>query len=342
MSGPVSAAPPPMKIAIVSDAWHPQVNGVVTTYANTSDHLKEQGHDLLMVTPNDFTTVPLPGYKSIRVAVWPWRDVPRRLRDFDPEAIHIATEGPLGHAALRYCRRREIAFTSSFHTQFPEYLRARMPIPVGWSYRYVRRFHGQAIRTLVPTETQRRQLADRGFDKLAVWSRGVDTDLFKPRDKSILDVPRPVAMYMGRVAVEKNIEAFLGMPFAGSKVVIGDGPARKRLQAQFPDSHWLGQKLGEELARYLAAGDVFVFPSRTDTFGVVLLEAMACGLPVAAYPVTGPLDVIDHGMSGYLDNDLATATAKALELDPADCVAHAAKFSWSACASHFAELLSPN
>lgn len=330
-----------MRIAIFTDAWHPQVNGVVRTLSTTCDYLRHAGHDVLPITPQAFRTVPCPTYPSIRLAVLPARGVRRALDAFRPQAIHIATEGPLGYAARRYCMQRKLPFTTSFHTQFPEYIRLRAPVPLRWSYGYLRRFHDAAVRTLVPTATQREKLIARGFRRLCLWARGVDLDIFNPQDPVAWDYPRPVAIYMGRVAVEKNIEAFLALADLPSKVVIGDGPDLERLRARYPDCHFLGPKFERDLARHLAAGDVFVFPSRTDTFGLVLLEAMACGLPVAAFPVQGPLDVVSNGTTGVLDVDLRRAVDAALRLSRAPCVAHAQRFSWAACTGDFASYLAP-
>ncbi|MBX9608397.1 MAG: glycosyltransferase family 1 protein [Gammaproteobacteria bacterium] len=329
------------RIALVTDAWHPQVNGVVRTLDTTVGVLRAQGHEVLTITPQDFRTVPCPTYPSIRLAVLPARGVLRRLDEFRPEAVHIATEGPLGHAARRCCLARGWPFTTAFHTQFPEYLRLRAPVPVSWSYRYLRRFHAPAARTMVPTPTQRDKLAARGFAHLALWSRGVDTTVFRPDDPVRWDWPRPIAVYMGRVAVEKNIEAFLSLSDLPTKVVIGDGPDHERLAARHPDCHFLGPRYGHDLARHLAAGDVFVFPSRTDTFGLVLLEALACGLPVAAYPVQGPLDVLEDGVCGALDEDLGRAVRRALTLDRAACIAHAGRYSWAAATADFLSYLAP-
>ncbi|MGD9601625.1 MAG: glycosyltransferase family 4 protein [Gammaproteobacteria bacterium] len=335
----------PLRIAIVTDAWHPQVNGVVRTLSTTRDTLCGMGHEVLTITPEAFRTVPCPTYPSIRLAVLPGRGVARALDRFLPDAIHIATEGPIGHAARRHCLARHWPFTTSFHTQFPEYIRLRAPVPVAWSYAYLRRFHAAAVRTFVPTPTQRDKLLARGFAHLCLWARGVDLQVFRTDDPVDYPWPRPIAVYMGRVAVEKNIEAFLDLPATAAgvatKVVIGEGPDLERLRARYPDCHFLGPKFGRDLARHLAGGDVFVFPSRTDTFGLVLLEAMACGLPVAAFPVQGPIDVIAHGDSGVLDEDLARAVKGALAMSPTRCRAHAERYSWAACTADFASYLAP-
>lgn len=324
-----------MRIAIVTDAWHPQTNGVVQTLNETVQHLTRFGHRVLVVHPGLFHTVACPTYPEIRLAWLPYRQVQRMLRDFDPNAVHIATEGTLGSAARRWCRRQGVPFTTSYHTQFPEYLRARAPIPLSMSYAHLRRFHGAAERTMVSTPSMQRQLEARGFANLTRWTRGVDTELFQPRSKAFLDWPRPIAMFVGRVAVEKNIEAFLTMPFSGSKVVVGDGPARTGLAAAYPAAHFVGYQRGEALASHMAAADVFVFPSLTDTFGLVMLESMACGVPVAAFPVTGPVDVVLRGVTGVLSENLAQATQDALQLDPAQCRAYALQNTWERAARQF-------
>jgi glycosyltransferase involved in cell wall biosynthesis len=324
-----------MRIMIVSDAWYPQTNGVVSTLTQTAAWLGRFGHEVRMLTPTDFRSMPCPTYPEIRLSLFPFRRLRRLLREFSPQAIHIATEGPLGLAARRVCVRHGLRFTTSYHTQFPQYLRARWPVPLAASYRLLRWFHGPAVRCMVSTGSVRRDLSNRGFRNLATWRRGVDTELFKPRDKGLLDLPRPIAAYVGRVAVEKNVEAFLGMAWTGSKVVIGDGPARARLQAHYPAAHFLGFRYREELAAHLAAADVMVFPSRTDTFGLVNLEAMACGVPVAAYPVTGPIDVIDDGVTGALDEDLGMAAQRALRIDPKACRERALRSGWDVCSREF-------
>jgi glycosyltransferase involved in cell wall biosynthesis len=328
-----------MRIVLVTDAWRPQVNGVVRTYENAVEQLRIIGHEVELITPDGFRTIPCPTYPSIRLAIFPWPQVRHRLERAVPDAVHIATEGPLGMAARWWCLRRGIRFTTSFHTQFPEYIRMRAPVPPGWGYAWLRRFHGAAVRTLVPTASQRDRLLARRFRNIVVWSRGVDTRLFHPRAKDFLDLARPVFAYMGRVAVEKNVAAFLDLELPGSKLVVGDGPALNSLKARYPGAMFTGFKFGEELAAYLAAADVFVFPSLTDTFGIVLLEAMACGLPVAAFPVTGPVDVVQDGVTGILDRDLRRAALKALELDPRHCVEYAAGCSWRRCAEQLLSLL---
>jgi glycosyltransferase involved in cell wall biosynthesis len=331
-----------VRILIATDAWSPQTNGVVSTLKQTIAQLRRRGHDVETITPDLFTTVACPGYEEIRLALGVKAAVLERLRRFQPDAVHIATEGPIGFAVRSCCRRRGIRFTTSYHTQFPEYLRKRLPVPLAWSYWLLRRFHGPASRCMVSTPSMQRQLEQRGFMNLVRWRRGVDSELFRPRDKQFLDLPRPIAAYVGRLAVEKNLDAFLAMAWEGSKLVIGDGPERLRLQQTYPQAHFVGYRHGEELAQHLAAADVMVFPSLTDTFGLVNLEAMACGVPVAAYPVTGPVDVIRDGETGALDWDLAAAARRALVANPSRCRAWAESYDWGSCTREFEANLVPS
>ena len=325
-----------MRIAIVTDAWRPQVSGVVTTYAATIAQLHEKGHAVMVVTPEEFRTIACPTYPEIPLALFPGRQVARRLAAFRPEAIHIATEGPLGWAARAFCLRQGLGFTTAYHTRFPEYIRLRLPIiPSGLLYRGIRHFHQPAAGTMVATVDLQRELAARGFAHLRLWSRGVDTERFRPREKGFLAGPRPLAMYVGRIAVEKNIEDFLRLELPGTKYVVGDGPAREALQRRYPAVRFVGMKHGEELACHLAAADVFVFPSRTDTFGLVLLEAMACGVPVAAYPVAGPRQIVLNGVNGWLDEHLPTAVGRALAVAGGPCRQAALRYSWAACTEQF-------
>ena len=324
-----------MRIALATDAWSPQTNGVVRTLAITVAELERAGHAVEVLHPSLFRTVPCPSYAEIRLALLPYRELARRLARFAPDAVHIATEGPLGVAARRWCRRHGQPFTTSYHTQFPEYVRARAPVPLALTYAHLRRFHGAAARTLVATPSMRRQLEERGFLNLAIWSRGVDTALFRPRQRGRLGLPRPLWLYFGRVAVEKGIEDFLELDVPGSKLVVGGGPAEKELRVRYPQAVFTGFRYGEELAGLVAEADVFVFPSRTDTFGLVLLEAMACGVPVAAYPVTGPIDVVVNGVTGVLDHDLRAAALGALRLDRVACRSHAEGFTWLAATQQF-------
>lgn len=331
-----------MKLVIITDAWAPQVNGVVRTLSKTREQLLEMGYDVVMITPQSFMTVPCPSYPSIRLAVFPYRKLSIMLNNLQADAVHIATEGPLGMAARRWCLRRNVQFTTSFHTQFPEYLRLRLPIPLSWSYAWLRRFHRPAVRTLVPTASQKQHLQSYGFSHLHLWGRGVDTQQFTPDNIKQLDLPRPVFMTLGRVATEKNIEAFLTLDLPGSKVVIGDGPDLPTLQQRYPEVIFTGAKFNKELAAYLAAGDVFVFPSKTDTFGLVILEAMACGLPVAAFPVTGPKDIVIHGKTGQLNWDLQAAALDALKLQKTDCIAYAREHDWLKSSKKFARMMFNN
>jgi 1,2-diacylglycerol 3-alpha-glucosyltransferase/glucuronosyltransferase len=324
-----------MKLALVTDAWHPQVNGVVTTLARTRDCLAAGGHEVLVIAPGGFVTIPCPSYPEIRLALWPGRRVARTLHAAAPDAIHIATEGPLGIAARRCCERDRLRFTTSYHTQFPQYVRKRAPIPEAWSYAYLRRHHGRAARTLVATEHLKRELLAHGFRNVVMWSRGVDTVLFRPCGREHLRFPRPISIYVGRVAVEKNLEAFLGAELPGTKVVVGDGPDMRKLRTEFPTAKFVGYKFGDELARHLSSADVFVFPSRTDTFGLVMLEAMACGTPIAAYPVTGPIDVVRDGVTGCLDEDLASAARAALALSRDACRREALGRTWERATQQF-------
>ncbi len=330
-----------MRTLILSDAGAPQVNGVVTTLTQTTFWLTRFGHNVRMLTPSAFRNIPCPTYPEIRIAFRCYAGVEETVRNFAPDHIHIATEGPLGLAGRRYCRRHDLQFTTSYHTQFPQYIRARSRIPLAVTFFGLRWFHRAGERCMVSTTSVRKELSARGFRNLVHWGRGVDTVRFHPREKSLLDLPRPIAAYVGRIAVEKNIGAFLNMPWSGSKIVIGDGPQRTQLMALHPATRFFGFLFGEDLALHLAAADVFVFPSRTDTFGLVMLEAMACGVPVAAFPVTGPIDVVSNGITGALDENLHAAAVRALDMDPAACRAHALRSSWEACTRDFERNLVP-
>ncbi|MDT0634499.1 glycosyltransferase family 1 protein [Salinisphaera sp. W335] len=331
------------RIALMTDAWHPQVNGVVTALSALVSELHRAGDEVRVIHPGRFVTVPLPTYREIRLAAVPYPGVARRLKRWQPDAIHIATEGPCGMAAWLYCQRHGLHFTTSFHTRFPEYVHARLPfLPVSLGYRVLARFHGAADATMVSTPPLADFLRERGFSNLKQWARGVDTERFRPLASDVLaNLPRPIFMSMGRVAVEKNIQAFLDLDLPGSKVVVGDGPAFQSLSRRYPEVHWLGLKLGDDLVRHLSAADCLVFPSRTDTLGLVLLEAMACGVPVAAYPVTGPSQVVDLGETGVLDEDLRAAALAALALDGDTCRRQAERWSWAASAREFRHNLVP-
>ncbi len=307
------------------------------------------GHEAVFVTPDQFRSLPCPTYPEIRLALRPGRRLARAIEANQPCAIHIATEGPLGWAARRYCLKRRLPFTTAYHTKFPEYIRARFRVPLPLSYRVMRRFHKPASTIMVATQTIQEELERWGFGRIRRWSRGVDTQLFRPRTEAEIlalaphlnGVPKPIYLYVGRVAVEKNIQAFLAADLPGTKVVVGDGPQLDDLRRKFPRVLFTGARQGEELAAHYSAASVFVFPSRTDTFGLVLLEALASGVPVAAYPVPGPLDVVGGSAAGVLDEDLATAAKAALSIPAELCRAHALAFSWEACTRQFLSNLSP-
>ncbi|MBV8977158.1 MAG: glycosyltransferase family 1 protein [Alphaproteobacteria bacterium] len=325
-----------LRILIVTDAWAPQVNGVVRTLEILGNDLRALGHDVRYITPEGRFTVPMPTYPEIRLAVFPRAAVEREIRAFAPDAIHIATEGTLGLSARAICRKYAIPYTTSFHTRFPEYVRARIPfIREETVYRFLRWFHAPATAMMVATRSLKRELEGHGFKNLRIWSRGVDVERFRPIPDANFPFPAPIWLSVGRVAVEKNIEAFLALDLPGTKVVIGEGPARTALARKFPEARFLGQKTGEELVRAYAASSVFVFPSRTDTFGLVMLEALACGLPVAAYPVQGPLDVVGDAAVAVLDDDLAKACLRALSIPRESCRAFAVTRSWRACTRQF-------
>ncbi len=332
-----------MRLLIVTDAWFPQVNGVVRTLSTMVEQLRARGDIVETVTPADFRSTPCPTYPEIRLAVCSPRAMARRIEAFQPTAVHIATEGPLGFLARRYVRKRGWPFSTSFHTRFPEYIHARTRFPVRWSYAGLRWFHGAAASVMVPTAAVQQDLAARGFRNLKLWTRGVDTALFRPgpRPGWADGLPRPVMLYVGRVAVEKSLPDFLGLARSGTKLVVGDGPARAALARQFPEGLFLGAKFGERLAEVYRAADVFVFPSRTDTFGLVMLEALASGVPVAACPVMGPIDVIGKAPVGCLDHDLDRAIGAALQIPRDACRSHAEGFSWLACAERFRGFLVP-
>jgi glycosyltransferase involved in cell wall biosynthesis len=330
-----------MRIMIVTDAWEPQVNGVVRTMKNTRAELEAMGHLVDYITPLEFRTVPCPTYPDISLSMFPGRQVQRRLDQFDPDALHISTEGPLGLAARAWAMKRKHPFTTAYHTRFPEYVHARARIPLSWTYAYLRWFHGPSKAILAPTEVVKRDLEGWGFKQVRLWSRGVDHHIFHPQKVNKLKTTPPIFLYVGRVAVEKNVDAFLELDLPGSKWVAGAGPAVDRIRTRFPEVNYLGVLSQQELAEVYASADVFVFPSKTDTFGLVLLEALACGLPVAAYPVTGPLDVIGDSKAGALHDDLRTACMNALALSRSDAVEHARKFSWRTATEQFLSYLHP-
>lgn len=324
-----------MRLLIATDAWFPQVNGVVRTLDRLQAEVVALGHDVHMLSPEGYRSLPLPTYNEIRLALTTPGRIAKRIEAYAPDYIHIATEGPIGLMARRWCVRNGRPFTTSYHTRFPEYVRARMPVPITASYRYLTWFHNAGRAVMVTTESLTRELEGWGFRSIARWPRGVDHELFRPREETVLDFDGPIFLYVGRVAVEKNIEAFLSLDLPGTKVVVGDGPQRAQLEARYSDARFLGAKFGEELAAIYASADVFVFPSKTDTLGLVVLEALACGVPVAAYPVTGPKDLIGDEPVGALEDDLRSAALKALDLSREACREHALKFTWSASAQSF-------
>ncbi|HYW93128.1 MAG TPA: glycosyltransferase family 1 protein [Gammaproteobacteria bacterium] len=332
-----------MRIALATDAWRPQVNGVVRALTTLVEGLEEAGHEVLTVSPDRFRTAPCPSEPGVRLALTtPW-SVGRLLREFDPDAVHIATEGPVGLSARQHCVWTGTPFTTSYHTHFPKYLRMRMHIPEAVTWPAMRFFHRPASRVMVTNETLRRELAEHGLQRLEIWPRGVDSQLFRPREDVIVPGERPVMLFVGRVAAEKNLEAFLGLDLPGTKVVVGDGPQLPRLRRAHPGVHFAGVQHGETLSRYYAGADVFVFPSRTDTYGLVLLEALASGVPVAAYPVPGPRDVLEDAGSrvGCLHEDLAEAIRGALSLSRRECREFALQRSWHTTVDRFLELLRP-
>ncbi|ABA03961.1 glycosyl transferase, group 1 [Nitrobacter winogradskyi Nb-255] len=340
-----------MRVLVATDAWHPQVNGVVRTLTSLARSASALGARIEFLTPEGFPSMALPTYPGLRISFPNRGEIARRIEAASPDAIHIATEGPVGWMVRGYCRRRKLPFTTSYTTRFPEYIAARSIIPMSTrsiipmstrsiipmsvSYAVLRRFHAAGAMTMVATSSLRQELSARGFKRLGSWTRGVDTELFTPDHAFELDLPRPVFMTVGRVAVEKNLEAFLSLNLPGSKVVIGDGPQKAELESRYPKARFLGEKTGRELSAHLAAADVFVFPSLTDTFGIVQLEALACGTPVAAFPVTGPLDVIADHPVGALDMNLRSACIRALSISREACRSFALQYSWESCARQF-------
>ena len=328
-----------MRIAIVSDAWRPQINGVVRTIETIARLRQAEGHEVEVFGPDRFRTLPCPTYPEIRLSLFPASRLHHMLKLFMPDAIHLVTEGPLGWAARAFCLKHDIPFTTAYHTRFPEYVHARIRIPVTWSYALVRRFHAPSAAVLVVAQSIRNELTARGFRNLVPWSRGVDITAFKPQPREQLQDARPIWLYAGRIAVEKNIKAFLDLDLPGTKWVVGGGPLLKDLQRRYKDARFFGSVGTEELSARYAQANCFVFPSRTDTFGLVMVEALASGVPVAGYPVPGPLDVVTTSKVGALNEDLRTACLAAIECDPADCRAHAESFTWAQCAIQFRNAL---
>lgn len=323
-----------MRFLIATDAWRPQVNGVVHTYERVNEQLQLMGHEVDFLSPAGFRTLPMPTYPEIRLALIRPAEARRRIETFRPDFVHIATEGPVGMATRAACLRQGRPFTTSYHTRFPEYASARLPIPLSWGYAIERWFHNAARGTMVSTPSLMAELEGKGLKRLLPWSRGVDTKVFHPRNVRVFG-DGPVFLYVGRVAVEKNLAAFLDLGLPGKKAVVGGGPQLLALKAMYPDVIFTGPLFGEPLAEAFASGDVFVFPSLTDTYGVVLLEALASGVPVAAFPVTGPKDVVADGKVGYLGENLREAALNALSIDRAACRDYALGFSWETCARQF-------
>jgi glycosyltransferase involved in cell wall biosynthesis len=323
-----------MRILVATDAWHPQVNGVVRTLTTTAESARALGAEVSFLTPESFRTFAMPSYRDLRLALPRPAKVARLIAEARPDAIHIATEGPIGLLVRRYCRKHDLPFTTSFHTRFPDYVSARAPVPESWVWATLRWFHGTSEAVMAATPALAAELRARGFRNVVLWPRGVDTTLFRPREVDLC-LPKPVYLCVGRVAVEKNLEAFLGLDLPGTKVIVGDGPARAALEQSYPDAVFLGSLQGEALAAVYASADVFVFPSRTDTFGLVLLEALASGLPVAAFPVMGPSDVIGDAPVAVLSEDLRSACLSVLQISPQACVEFAGLYTWEAAARAF-------
>ncbi|OKL45329.1 glycosyltransferase family 4 protein [Pseudovibrio exalbescens] len=323
-------------ILIVTDAWRPQINGVVRSLERLAEQLVAMGLRVEFLTPEKFRSVPMPTYSEIRLSLTIPSEVKRHIEEAGCDHLHIATEGPLGLMAGSVAKREGIVFTTSYHTRFPEYLNARVPVPVDWTYAWLRRFHNSGAGCMVATPTLENDLRAKGFTNLMRWSRGVDHELFRPMETRTLDhLPRPIFMNVGRVALEKNIEAFLKLDLPGSKVVVGGGPQLEELRSAYPEAVFTGPKQGEDLVAHYAAADVFVFPSLTDTFGNVMLEALACGTPVAAYPVMGPVDVLGGSSVGVLSQDLQQAALQALDIPRDQCREFALRFTWRASAEQF-------
>jgi glycosyltransferase involved in cell wall biosynthesis len=327
------------RLVLATDAWHPQINGVVSVLDRLCRETPAHGLEIRVVSPAEFSSVPLPTYSEIRLALAGPAQVGRRIEALKADFVHIPTEGPIGLAARRWCLRNGRCFTTSFHTRFPEYLARRLPVPPRLSYAWLRRFHNAGRATMVSTPTLAAELASRGFAKPVIWPRAIDTVAFTPGEPAALDFPRPIFLYVGRVAVEKSVDEFLALDLPGTKVVVGDGPQRAELQRRFPDARFLGVHRGNDLVRLYRAADVFVFPSRTDTLGLVSIEALACGVPVAAYPVPGPMDVVGASGAGVLDEDLRAAALAALDIRPDVCRARALEFNWDTSARTFVDII---
>ncbi len=330
-----------MRILIATDAWHPQVNGVLRTLVAVSHAAERLGHSVSFLTAEGMLTIGLPTYRNIRLGLPGRREIARRIASICPDAIHVATEGPIGHMVRLHCLRGARPFTTSFHTRFADYASARWPIPKSLSWAWLRWFHNASHATMASTPSLMQELRQRGFRNVVRWPRGVDPDLFHPRSGGLAGVARPVFLSVGRLAVEKNIEAFLRLNLPGTKVVVGDGPALAALAERYPEALFLGQKEGEELASIYAAADVFVFPSRTDTFGLVLLEALSSGTPVAGFPLPATQDVVGNARVAVLDEDLRSACLAALDVRRHSCREYAEKLTWEQSARCFISNLKP-
>ena len=327
-----------MKILIVTDAWYPQVNGVCRTLKNLGDELKKIGHQVEYIEPNQFFTVPMPKYNEIKLSLNVWPRVGRLISKADADIIHIATEGPIGIFAKRYCVKNKLKFTSSYHTQFDKYLKLYYPyLPIKLAQKFLKGFHSKAEKILVTTQSMKDELQEIGFDKdkMVVWTRGANHGAFQKPKKINLEYKRPIYLYVGRVSIEKNIRAFLDLDLEGTKLIVGKGPDLDKLKKEYPEAKFKGERTNGELASYFASSDVFVFPSKTDTFGIVIIEALKCGLPVAAYPVAGPKDIFNGTNIGSLNNDLKKAALEALKSDRSACIEHAKKYTWENCAKIF-------
>ena len=327
-----------MKILIVTDAWYPQVNGVCRTLKNLGDELKKIGHQVEYIEPNQFFTVPMPKYNEIKLSLNVWPRVGRLISKADADIIHIATEGPIGIFAKRYCVKNKLKFTTSYHTQFDKYLKLYYPyLPIKLAQKFLKGFHSKAEKILVTTQSMKDELQDIGFDKdkMVVWTRGANHGAFQKPKKINLEYKRPIYLYVGRVSIDKNIRAFLDLDLEGTKLVVGKGPDLDKLKKEYPEAIFKGERTNGELASYFASSDVFVFPSKTDTFGIVIIEALKCGLPVAAYPVAGPKDIFNGTNIGSLNNDLKKAALEALKSDRSACIEHAKKYTWENCAKIF-------
>ncbi len=327
-----------MKILIVTDAWYPQVNGVCRTLKNLGDELKKIGHQVEYIEPNQFFTVPMPKYNEIKLSLNVWPRVGKLISKADADIIHIATEGPIGIFAKRYCVKNKLKFTTSYHTQFDKYLKLYYPyLPIKLAQKFLKGFHSKAEKILVTTQSMKDELQEIGFDKdkMVVWTRGANHGAFQKPKKINLEYKRPIYLYVGRVSIEKNIRAFLDLDLEGTKLVVGKGPDLDKLKKEYPEAIFKGERTNGELASYFASSDVFVFPSKTDTFGIVIIEALKCGLPVAAYPVAGPKDIFNGTNIGSLNNDLKKAAIEALKSDRSACIEHAKKYTWENCAKIF-------